>query len=74
MEGVPLERFKKLKPSTIPMAQFNQHLSGESDQNASTTATHLCIILQLIISKDFIDSLLKTICDHTDGFVKQYGL
>ena len=56
------------------MAQFNQHLSGESDQNASTTATHLCIILQLIISKDFIDSLLKTICDHTDGFVKQYGL
>ena len=51
MEGFALEHFNNLKPSIIPMDQFNSYLSDEIDQDASTTATHLRIIFQFIITK-----------------------
>ena len=51
MQGVALENFNKLKPYTIPMAQFNSHLFDESDQYSSTTATNLRIPLQFILTK-----------------------
>ena len=51
IEGVDLEIFKKLKPSAIPMAQFHSYLADESDQDSRTTATHILIIIQLILSK-----------------------
>ena len=51
MEGVALDHFKKLKPSTTPMVQFNSNLSHESDQYARTTAKHLCIIIHIIHKK-----------------------
>ena len=41
MEGVALDQFKKWKPSTIPMAHFNSHLSDKSDQDDSTTAKNI---------------------------------
>ena len=71
MEGVALDHFEKLKPPTIPMAQFNSHLSDESYQDASTIATHLCIILQFIITKGMIAPFLKTMWDHTYCCAKQ---
>ena len=46
-----LSTFNKLKPSTIPMSQLYSHLSGEIYQDASITATHLCIILRFILTK-----------------------
>ena len=52
MEGVALDNFNKLKPSTIPMAQFHSHLSDEDDQDARTTATYLLILIQFIITKN----------------------
>ena len=54
MEGVALENFNKLKPSTIPMAQFHSHLYDEIDKDASITATHLRIILRCLITKEMI--------------------
>ena len=51
MEGVALYKFNKLKPPTIPMAQFYSSLSNNSDQYSSTTETHLCIIIQFILTK-----------------------
>ena len=53
MEGVLLKQFNKIKPPTIPLEKSNYHLSDESDQDASTTATHHHIILQFIVSKGF---------------------
>ena len=52
MEGVTLDHFNKLKPSTIPMAQFHSQLSDESDHDARTTATNLLILIQFIITKN----------------------
>ena len=72
MEGVALEDFNKLKPSTISMAQFHSHLSDGSYQDTNTTATYLHIILHLLLSKWFIASFLTTIWDNTDGCTKQY--
>ena len=51
LEGVVLEHFKILKPSTIPMVKFKSHLSDKTDQYASTTATHLCIHLKFFLQK-----------------------
>ena len=48
MEGVVLEHFKTLKPSTILMEHFNSNLSYESDKDDSTTATNIRIILQFL--------------------------
>ena len=72
MEGVALDHSNKLKPSTIPMTQFNSSLSDESDQDAITTATHLCIIIQFILTNKTIYPYLTTIWDHTDGCANQY--
>ena len=55
------------------MVQFSSHLLYESDQDTSTNATHLCILLHLIISNGFIDSYLKTMLDHIYGCEKQYS-
>ena len=46
MEGFVLDYFKKCKPSTIPMAHFHSHLSDESDEDDSTTAKNIHIVLQ----------------------------
>ena len=54
-EGFALDHLKNLRPSTISMVQFNSHLSGESYKDASTTATHIRIILQFLLTKGFID-------------------
>ena len=51
MEGAELDHFKKFKPSTILMAQSHSNLSYKSDQDASTTVTHIHIILQFVLTK-----------------------
>ena len=73
MEGFALEKFNKLKPSTIPMTQFHSHLSSESDQDTSTTATYLCILLQYILAEKNIHTFLTTMQDYIDGCAKQYN-
>ena len=67
-----LENFNKSKPSTIPMAQFNSNYSNESDQDARTTATHMYILLQFLLTKHVIYPLLTAMWDHTNGCAKQY--
>ena len=74
MAGILLEHLQKLKPSTIPMAKFHSNLSDESDQDASTTATHLCVLLQSLLTKGFIDPFWRNMCDHKDGCTNQYHL
>ena len=54
------------------MAQFHSRLSDASDQDASTTATRLHIILQFILTKGLIAPLLTTVCDHMDVCTNQY--
>ena len=54
------------------MGKFHYNLSDKSDQDDSTTETHLCMIIQLLTTKGFIVSLLKTTWYHTDGCAKQY--
>ena len=56
----------------MPMVQFHSHLSDKSDQYDSTTATHLCIILHIILTKKMISLFLTTLWDHTDGCANQY--
>ena len=51
MEGVALEHYNILKLSIISMTQFYSRLSDESDQYSITTATHLRILLQFILTK-----------------------
>ena len=72
MEGVALDHSNKLKPSTIPMAQFHYSLSDESDQDSSTTATHLCIVIQFILANKTIYPYFTTIWDHTNGCANRY--
>ena len=72
MEVFALDNFNKLKPSTIPMEKSQYHLSDERDQDDITTTTHICILLQLIISKGFIASFSTTMWYHTDGCTNQY--
>ena len=40
MEGVVFENYIKIKLSNIPMMQFYSRLSGESDRDYITSATH----------------------------------
>ena len=54
MEGSDLEHFNKYEPSTVPRIKFNSCLSDESGQYSSTTATHLFILLILLLSNGFI--------------------
>ena len=49
-ESVALDNSNKLQPSTMNMAKFHSHLSDKSDQDASTTATDLHILIQVLIS------------------------
>ena len=72
MDQFTLDHFNKLKPSTIPMEQFHSRLSDESDQYASTTTTHLCIILQFFLTRQMISPFLITIWYHTDGCANKY--
>ena len=67
MEVVAFDHFNKFKPSTIPMAKFHYRLSDESDQDTSTTATHLHILLWFIFTKKMISLLLTTKWYHMDG-------
>ena len=73
MEGVGLENLKKLKPFTIPMAQYHYHLSDESYLDVITTATHLRILLQYFLKKWMIDPLFTIMCYYTDGCSNSYG-
>ena len=54
------------------MVNFYFYLYDEIDQYASTTATHLHIILQFLLTKGFIDPILTTMWDHTGGCAHQY--
>ena len=54
------------------MAKFHYNLFDESDHHASTTATHICILIQFILTKKWIAPLFTTIWDHTDGCTNQY--
>ena len=63
-------RLRKLKPSTIPMVKFHSNLSYEGDQDARTTATHLCICLKFCLTKQAISSFLTTMWYHTGGCTK----
>ena len=54
------------------MVKSHSRLSDESDQVASTTATHLLIMIILLLSKWFTASLLKTMWDNKDGCANQY--
>ena len=60
MEGVALEHLKKLKPYTIPMAQFHSYLFAIIGKNDSTTATHIHILIRFIHTKEMIAPLLTT--------------
>ena len=51
MEVDALEKFNKLKPSTIPMEEFHSGLPDEIDQDAINTATHLHIIRRFLLAK-----------------------
>ena len=51
MEGVALKHFNKFKPFTINMAQFHYHLFYGSDQHDRTNTTHLCVIIQFLLTK-----------------------
>ena len=62
----------KFKPSTIPVAHFYFYSSYENDYVASTTETHLRIILYVLLSSGFIASLLKTMQDHIYGCTNQH--
>ena len=48
------------------MEKFDSHLSDESDQYASNTATHIYIIIHFLLKK-MVSLLLTTIWDHTGG-------
>ena len=67
-----LYHFNKLKPSTKPMAKFNSHLSDESDQDSSTTATYLHNFLHFLLTKVVIAPFLTKIWNHMNGCAKQY--
>ena len=67
MEEFLLETLKTFKPSTITMSQLGSNLSEESDQDYSTTATHLLIIIQFILTKEMISPFLTKMWYHTDG-------
>ena len=54
------------------MAKFNTHLSDESDQVSSTTATYLHVLLLLPLSILFIYSLLKTMWYQKYGCANKY--
>ena len=54
------------------MAQFHSHLSDKSDQDTITTATHLPILFQFLLTKGMIYPFLKTMWDHTDVCVKHH--
>ena len=54
------------------MAQFHSNLSDESDQDDSITATHIYILLKMLLTKQMIDTFLTTIWYHMDGCAKNY--
>ena len=54
------------------MSQFYSRLSDQSYQDARTTATHLGILLQFILTKKRTSPFLTTVWDHTNGCAKQY--
>ena len=68
-----IDHFKKLEPSTTPMTQLHYHLSDESEQDASTIATHINIILCFLPLNGFISSFLTTMWYHMDGCENQYN-
>ena len=72
MEGVAIDHFNKLKPSTTHMLKFHSHLSDDGDKDDSTTATYHSIILQFILTKQMIDPFLTIMWYHMDGCAKQY--
>ena len=72
MEVVALEHFNKLKPSTITMSQSHSNLSDGSDHNASTTAAHICILLQFLLKNQMTSPYLITVLNKTDGCANQY--
>ena len=73
MEGVVLERFNKLKPSTIHMAQFYSILSDEIDQGSSTTVTTLCIRIKFILFLNDISIIENHVVSH-GWFLKAVSL
>ena len=72
MEVVALEKFNKLRPSTVFMTKFHSRLSDEVDQDASTTVTNIHILLQFLLIEEMISPLLKTMWDYTDGCANHY--
>ena len=72
MGEVVLDHFNKLKPSTMPMVKFYSCLSNESYQDASNTATHLCILPQFILKNGTIAPFLTIVWDQTDSCENQY--
>ena len=54
------------------MAKIHYHLSDESDQDSSTTATHIFILLQFLLKNQIIDPYLTIMWDHTYGSAKHY--
>ena len=72
MEGVLIEHFNKLKPSTIPMAQFHSFTYDEIFQDARNIVTYIYILLQFILTKQMIAPFLTTMWDHTCGCANHY--
>ena len=70
MQGVLLDHFNKLKPSTKYMAQCSSCLSDEIDQDYRTTITHIFTLIQSFF-KGFIASLSTTMWDHMYGCEKE---
>ena len=73
MEGVSLEQFNKLKPSTITTTHIHPHLLYESENDAIITAMQLQILLWFILSKWFIASFFTTIWDQKYSYAKYYN-
>ena len=72
MEKVSLENFNKSKTTTTPMENVHFYLSYESDQDDSTTATHLQMLLRFILTKRFIDLILTNMWDRMYSCTNNY--
>ena len=73
MEDVALEQFRKFKPSIIATVLFISHLLDESDQDASTTATLICVNIHFFIHNGFTLNILTTMLYHMDICTEQYN-
>ena len=65
MEVFALDHLKKLKPSTVSMAQLHFNLYNERDQDAISTAKHIFVLFfNLFFTKHYIYILDNHVVSH----------